>query len=343
MSVLLGNGIPFLISLCLQTEKREKDEEKLKYNNASIELIYYNELDEKKGKQFMFIILMTLLYCSTDIFSQFGTNSEYHTVDTRFYTILFIFLWSKLMLKTQIFHHHYFSLLICFIGFILTSIPTFKEFTKNDILYNFSIIAYSFAYSIFLVLIKYTTSYHYISPYLCLSYIGLFSYIIAIIAFSIYSLIKFHNFSYIADAFDFSGVEDKKEFYSYSISAFILFSITQTLFTFIIYFFSPNLYMVTEILRNVLINVINNIQKDDNIISDMIIRYIGYFLFFFCHFNNYEIIILNFCGLNKFTISSINERQIEEKRQLEDRFSENDYHNSNTRTFSINSIDSQNE
>ena len=201
----------------------------------------------------MFIILMTLLYCSTDIFGEFGTNSKYHVFETRFFKILFIFLWSKLMLKTQIFHHHYFSLLICFIGFILSSIPIFRKFTKNDILYNFSLIANSFVYSIFLVLIKYTTSYHYISPYLCLSYIGLFSYIIAIIAFSIYSLIKFHNFSYIADAFDFSVVEDKKEFYSYSISAFILFSITQTLFTFIIYFFSPNLYMVTEILRNILI------------------------------------------------------------------------------------------
>ena len=343
MSVLLGNGIPFLISLCLQKENREKDDEKLKYNNASIELIYYNELDEKKGKQFMFIILMTLLYSSTDIFVRFGINSKYHGLETKFPRILFVFLWSKLMLKTQIFHHHYFSLLICFIGFILTAIPTFKEITKNDILYNFSLIAYSFVYSIFLVLIKYTTSYHYISPYLCLSYIGLFSYIIAIIAFSIYSLIKFHNFSYIVDAFDFSVVEDKIQFYLCSISAFILFSITQTLFTFIIYFFSPNLYMVTEILANILISAVNDYENDDNIISNMIVKYLGYFIFFFATLIINEIIILNFCGLNKFTISSINERQNEEKRQLEDRFSENDYHNSNTRTFSINSINAQNE
>ena len=133
------------------------------------------------------------------------------------------------------------------------------------------------------------------------------------------------------------------QFYLYSLSAFILFSIAQTLFTFIIYFFSPNLYMVTGILRTVLIYVINDIIKDDNNNSDMIYRYIGYFIFSFATLIINEIIILNFFGLNKFTISSINERQNEEKRQLEDRYSEDDYNNRKTSSFSLNNIDVQND
>ena len=132
MSVLLGNGIPFLISLCLQIKHKEKNDLSIKFKSveASKELINNNEFKQKKGqgKLFFLIILMALIYASTGIYYWFD-NSDYVALNIRFFIILFVFLWSKVILKIQIFRHHYFSLLICFIGFILSSIPIFKVFT----------------------------------------------------------------------------------------------------------------------------------------------------------------------------------------------------------------------
>ena len=272
-----------LISLCLQTKHKEKNVLSIKFksNKVSTELINNNELEQKKGKLFFLIILLALLYASTSTYNCFDLNNKYNALNERFFIILFVFLWSKVILKIQIFHHHYFSLLICFIGFILSSIPIFKVFTKNDILHNLFTLIYSFIYSFFLVLINYTTCYHYISPYLCLLYIGLFSYIIIYFSFSIYSLIKLNNFSYIADAFDFSVVKDKKLFYLCCLSGLIIFSIAQLLFTFIIYFFSPNLYVVTQILREILSTLLNDIVYGGDNISNIIFKYLIFFVFCF--------------------------------------------------------------
>ena len=157
-------------------------------------------------------------------------------------------------------------------------------------------------------------------------------------SFSIYSLIKLHNFSYIADAFDFSVVKDKKFFYLCSLSSLILFSIFQLLFTFIIYFFSPNLFMVSEILTQVLFTLVNDIVYGGGDISNIIFKYIIFFVFVFATLIMNEIIILNFCGLNKFTYSSINERLNEEIRELEGGLCDS----GRTSSVSLNYIDDQN-
>ena len=339
-SIILGNGIPFFISLYLQRKDKDKDDlsKKNDTSKSAIKLIYYNELGKKRSKQFIFVIIMSLIYTSADIFVNFYNTEEQNYFDTRFNTFLFIFIWSKLILKTRIFRHHIFSLFFCFIGFIIYSVHTFKIFKKDDIICNFYYIIYCIFYSLFLVLIKYTTCYLYISPYLCLLYIGLFSFIISWIGFSIYSLIKYHNFSFISDAFDLSEVENKKQFYFFYFICLFIFSLTQILFTFIIYFFSPNLYMVTEILRSILINIIENIQKkydktkqknDPNVLttSDRIFQYIGSIILLFAILIFNEIIILNFFGLNKNTTSLIEERENKEIMMIEDKFSESDEDN----------------
>ena len=326
-SVILGNGIPFFISLFLQRKHKDKNDLPKKYyrSKTAIKLIYNDELGKKKSKQFIFVIIMTLIYVSTEIFINSDLNNGLHYFNTRFYYILFIFIWSKVFLKTRIFRHHFFSLFFCFIGFLIYSKSIFIKIENNGILYNFYLIIYSIFYSLFLVLIKYTTFYHYISPYLCLLYIGLFSFIISWIGFSIYSLIKYGDFSYISDAFDLSIIEDKKQFYFFYFVCLFLFSITQILFTFIIYFFSPNLYMVTEILRTLLMKLIQHIQNEgEETTSDKVFQYIGSIILIFATLIFNEIIILNFWGLNKNTTSLIKERQDKEKMLFEYRLTEDD-------------------
>ena len=96
--------------------------------------------------------------------------------------------------------------------------------------------------------------------------------------------------------------------------------------------------MVTEILRSILINIIENIQKkydktkknnDPNVLntSDRIFQYIGTIILLFAILIFNEIIILNFFGLNKNTTSLIEERENKEINMIEDKFSESDEDN----------------
>ena len=109
-SIILGNGIPFFISLYLQRKDKDKDDlsKKNDTSKSAIKLIYYNELGKKRSKQFIFVIIMSLIYTSADIFVNFYNTEEQNYFDTRFNTFLFIFIWSKLILKTRIFRHRIF-------------------------------------------------------------------------------------------------------------------------------------------------------------------------------------------------------------------------------------------
>ena len=96
--------------------------------------------------------------------------------------------------------------------------------------------------------------------------------------------------------------------------------------------------MVTEILRSILKNIIENIQKkydktkqnnDPNVLntSDRIFQYIGSIILLFAILIFNEIIILNFLGLNKNTTSLIEERENKKIMMIEDKFSESDEDN----------------
>ena len=77
-------------------------------------------------------------------------------------------------------------------------------------------------------------------------YTGIFTIIILIIIFMIYSAIFQNRLSFLKDAFNISKIENKKKFYGYSISAFLIFCPVLVLTFLIIFYFSPILYMVTE-------------------------------------------------------------------------------------------------
>ena len=144
---------------------------------------------------------------------------EYITINNRLFIIVFISIISKFILKTKIFFHQLFSIMLSLIGLSIANIPTLLNIPINieHLFVNLYMIFDCLGYSLFLVLIKYLTVNYYISPYLCLLYIGIFTTIILVIIFMIYSAIFQGGLSYLKDAFDYSKVEDKSSFYAYSI------------------------------------------------------------------------------------------------------------------------------
>ena len=131
----------------------------------------------------------------------------------------------------------------------------------------------------------------------------------------IYSAIFQGGLSYLKDAFDYSKVEDKSSFYAFSIIAFILFGSVQVLTFLIIFYFSPILYMVSEMINSSLLWIMLLI-KDPDTYANIILSSIGNIILLFSALVYNEIIICNFCELNINTKKFMEEREKEENKLL---------------------------
>ena len=192
---------------------------------------------------------------------------------------------------------------------------------------NIIIFVASIGFSLLLVLCKYLTHNYYMSPYLCILFIGIISTTITIIGYLIYSLIINHNLDIIVDSFNFSKIETNGYILGlYFLAAFIFASILQALTILIIYYFSPTLFIVTDIISPLLTWIVDSIQNWETT-TNIILKSLGFSIVFFSSLIYNEIIICNFFGLNMNTKKCIEERQKEELISL--RVTESEIQNGN--------------
>ena len=311
---LIEGGCSYFIFLCV-IKPDDNTKTNNKKSNASLKLIYNDGLKINNKKKFGILFLMSTIFAISIFFNHIFY--EYITINNRLFIIVFISIISKFILKTKIFFHQLFSIMLSLIGLSIANIPTLLNIPINieHLFVNLYMIFDCLGYSLFLVLIKYLTVNYYISPYLCLLYIGIFTTIILVIIFMIYSAIFQGGLSYLKDAFDYSKVEDKSSFYAYSIIFFILFGSVQVLTFLIIFYFSPILYMVSEIMKSSLLWIMYLIKDSDNFVN-IILRSIGNIILLFSALVYNEIIICNFWELNINTKKFMEEREKEENKLL---------------------------
>jgi len=216
-------------------------------------------------------------------------------------------IFSKIILKSEFFNHQILSLCISIIGIILLVIP--KDFDlkveKSDIIFNILVFFSTSISSFILVMVKFLTHKYFLSPYFILLYIGFFSFIIFLLAFISYYLLN--NF----DEFKENFINENSISIIYIILDIIFYLILNVLSYLVIYFFSPTLLMVTDII-NPIIQWIFSLFKNKITILDVILYSIGYSLVFFSSLIYNEIIIYNFFGLNSKTKKYLEEKQREE-------------------------------
>ena len=224
---------------------------------------------------FLLILLMSILFSSGILIGKILAK-DHVVINSRFFEIFFIAYLSKIIWKTKILYHQKFSLLISFIGFIIITIPVAIKITKNDILTNILVFFKSILYSLFLVLIKYTTYKFFISPYSCCLYTGIFSTILILIMLMTHSYFTEGDLSNLIKCFDFSDVNNKLKFYSLLILCYVLYSTTQYLTYLTIYFFSPMIFIMTQIIFPLLNYFIIIISEGNYILLELILSIIGY-------------------------------------------------------------------
>ena len=270
------------------------------YTNNKIKIDKY-----KSCKIIMLILLLSLIIVVQDFLYIFINDNK--VFEERIYILFFIPLFSKIILKENIYKHHYFSLIISISGIIFLIIPVCLKISLEDITPNILNFINGINFSLFLVLIKYIIEKYYIHPLKISLLIGIISLFFTCIVFIIYSLIKYNDLSYFNDWFDFSKEKNK-----FTIIIFIilynLFCIIFQLLNFLaLFYFSPILLIITDMISPFIYWIIKSI-KDGVQIPDAVLYPIGYLIVIFSAFIYNEIIIFNFCSLNQNTKMFVNQR-----------------------------------
>jgi hypothetical protein len=244
--------------------------------------------------------------------------------------IIFVPIFSYLILDKKIYKHHSLALFLGIIGGIIVNFCRFPLGFSYLSEYPFHLlnIFLSLLYSLALVLIKHIMiKYIILSPYLLLFYDGIFCIIISIFItlleyFIVPKLPKvegeekafgnnnffYNNFIEIFKIFE----QDENKFY-------VLFFLSMALSfcyyisnIYIIYHYSPFVSILLEIIlpidSDILDYLVFNSTNDhipDEILKRFLFQMIGYIIIFIASLILNEIIVLNFCGLNTNTYLNI--------------------------------------
>jgi len=147
---------------------------------------------------------------------------------------------------------------------------------------------------------------YFISPYICLLYIGFFLLIISLIGFIIYYSIN-NKFSFTDN---FHGESLTSIIY---LIWFLIFGIIYNVLNFlVIYYFSPTLLMITDIINPIINWIVKFFIEKKDIALIIALNVTGCSILFISSLIYNEFIIFNFCGLNKSTKKFLEKKQREE-------------------------------
>ena len=317
LSFIIGGGVPHFISKYKQKDNKENNSNNSNdienTSNKRFEYIYNDKSIISVNYKKVYILLVVA--CILFITSQLTQKVNIKKFQVMLYFIFSISLFSKYILKEEIYKHQYLSLAFAFIGIIMAMITDFLKMDNGDIIDYFLLIIGSICFSLFFVLAKYFNNVYYISPYKLSFSVGIVTIIFSILGFIIYSLIEYHDLSYFIECFNISEVEDKTKtiilllLYLLSMIALQIFTLSS------IVYFSPTLLMVTEILDPFISFIIYYIENGPKM-PDIVLVIVGYIIALLASLIYNEIIILNFCGLSKNTKKFVDKRVIKESIEL---------------------------
>ena len=319
-------GLFYFISYFRGKSNKPKNIDKNSSEETNIKYIYNRPLVNICSKK---VIIFLLILCCILISEKLAyIYTEKHKLFyLRFYYLLFIPLFSKLILKENLYRHQYLSLLISIIGMIIINIPICLKITKDDLLANFINLINGAVYPLFIVLIKFINNKYYVMPLKTSLIFGLISLSVTLIGFIIYSLIKYHNLTFF-NAFDFSNIDNKLTISIYLILVFLFPIIFQLLALLILFYFSPILFLVSEVISPFLLWIVTTIENNDKTKLELAIYPIGYIIVLFSSLVYNEIIIFNFCGLSHNTKKFVDQRMIEEISEMNNLMNNDDLQDS---------------
>ena len=307
LALIIGGLLQFLPCLKYSMEKGHETSINVTNSHKSIEYIYNQGITINRKKLMLYMVLLSLIIIFFEVISSIFVYNE--LIETSLYFIYFIPLFNKFILKENIHKHNILSLISSSLGTILVLIPMCMPMTTDDIVPNILNLISGVLYSLYSALIKYVIEEYYLSPFKINFLMGLISIVVSSFGFVLYSLIYYHDFSYFNNIFDFSEVENKIQIGLYFIPFLIILTVYEEFNLITLFYFSPILIGLTDIINPILIWIKYKIEYDDeNEKIDLVMTPIGYLIILFSSIIYNELIILNFFGLGKNTKKIINRR-----------------------------------
>ena len=311
---------------------------------------YHEKVTKKDFKFFLIVGLVGLFDCLSHISSLlfyivYGKNErsvpENNLSSLLIFNILIIYIFSKLILKTAFYRHHYLSFLmnvICIlilgtIDIINTATTDNKESIGMIIFYIIKKIFTIIFYSIEDVIGKKVMITFFLNIYtllLCRALTGTIIFIIFSIPF-IFIKIKDVSGAYEEgknDIIIFSGIADLLKDFSYKIIFFVLTNFFYNIFIWLIIDnFSPSHYAISTVLESLGTLIRLWIMEPDQV-NLPLLRIFIYIILIIAGIIHTEMIVINYCGLEKNTklfldylenedLKSINDNTPLEKKEID--------------------------
>ena len=300
----LGSIFAFILLIIYKIHNKRKNENKLQ-----LIIIKKQKSTINKKEKFLWILLSSIIDFIAYVLSYLFRNGININLTTWSFDIIFLALFSNLILKEKLYKHHYLSIIIIMILNVLSNINTEKfsaENFKSNYINIIMIIISQILFELSYVLYKYYMIKKYIITYEIMFYEGIIELILYIITLII-TTIYFKN---IDNFWDYYNNLDTKE-----ILIFISLTIVQFIYNLsgfiVIDKFSPFyvllLYMTAELIKYIFYFDIDYLRE--SIISIIITIICLLMILIFV-----EIIQLNFFGLSYMTKKNIEIRsQIDSK------------------------------
>ena len=286
--------------------KTKKAKEGNDYYLKKLTNIYSKIIRENKFKIF-FIILTIAIGYNNYVSSKMSLKGK-TIFEIRIYHVIFNTIFCKIILGYEIYKHQLLSLILILIGWVFISVPIFIKFTVDDIYYNVLFFFGAIFYPLYLVLLKYAIENYYISVYLYMFFIGVILLVLSTLLTIINSAFIYSNLSDLINIFDSA---DNKLLLFF---AFFSGTIVKFIFCVIIEKFSPNIFVLTNVISSIITWIYNvGFKKKPDTTTNIICLSIGYFIILIACLIYNEIIILNFFNFNENTNFNIKERNVNDR------------------------------
>ena len=311
---ILGGSLHFVLDKINETKSTKNLKEYLK-GKISPSLIFNNVEKFKFKKALKIIIVLSIIELFIIEFAFLAITY----FDFRLFYLIFIVFLSYKISGTTIFLHQkisiVFSTLALFIVFISTILYTQATQTTNWFLILILGIISSIFYALMLIGHKYLMEELFISPFLLLFMTGLINFIFDFIFNICYDLITGENLGNIITnlVFLING-ENKKKCIIYFIFMVIVETIYFVFVKLTLFYFSPTLLVITDLISPVLQLILNLIDNGFN--KHYLLSIIGYSISLISAIFYNELIVCNFLGLNENTAKNIRKRGLTETSKI---------------------------
>ena len=305
---IIFSGLLYFISVIRAQTDNKANIGTLSERSVSSDYSFMAKKQPNRLLEYSIICFMSIIITLYNILKGYATKHK--TLEKRLYFLFFFCLINIFLFKKPFYRHQKFSLGIGFVGMIIIFAMFFIYLEKNKYQYIYDVLLFfgSFLYSLYLVLVKYMSENKGYSPFLLLFIIGIISTVATVVGYLILSYIRERNINYVSNIFHCRSdmYVCFGNLYDHIIGYFLMNVVLQILIFLVCYYFSPEVFAISDIISPFLSWITGVIEKRDNLnVIKSIFDCIGYIIIIIGSFIYNEIIVCNFWGLNQNTWKAI--------------------------------------